>query len=220
MKNQDITPEIGTKLTLEVKSKNSVRKFTSQLLDVSEKTYTIGGPIVKNSFVPLHVSTKVKVIYYKKNHGRVTFDAIIIDRKVNNIYKLIIERISILNKIQERNYYRLPIQLNSLKNHKDGNKNISDSIIENCRIEDISGSGVKILCNFKHKIGDIIDYNISINGEIILLKGIIVRINESNNSEYQYSVGVQTIDLSEINRDKIIKFIFTQQRKLRKKGLI
>ncbi|RKD34455.1 flagellar brake protein [Thermohalobacter berrensis] len=212
-------PKVGDKVDIKVLDPSYKEKYVSQILNVlDEYTYEISGPIHKRNIVPLSLGLQIKVMYCKEQKGRFMFKAKIIEREKKPIYKIKIERLNKIKRLQERNFYRLPIMIKVIKQFQNmKNKEIEK---EECITEDISGGGLRILCNKKHNLDDIVLCKFTMNGIELSLKCQVVRTEDCDNKNYKYSLGMKFIDITDYQREKIIKFIFDEQRKLRQKGLI
>lgn len=221
MPSKDL-PSIGDKLELYNLSRSKeMNRYISQLLDiVDEKNFVISGPIKNRDIVPLYKNSVVEISYYKENRGKFFFEGIVKKSIDGAIYKLVIERTSELKKIQLRNFYRLTHSMSVVKIHKLKQGDIEKDIIEECITEDISGGGIGLLCNYCHDIDDSVELLMDLEKTTISIKGKVIRIDTCKNPEYAYTIGVKLFDLEDDHRELIIKFIFNQQRKLRKKGLI
>ncbi|WP_069649589.1 flagellar brake protein [Caloranaerobacter ferrireducens] len=214
-------PAIGDKIEIREAKTKTNNKYASQILDIiDDNIYIISGPIQKSALIPLHVGSLIEITYFREDKGRFVFKAKIIEREYKNIYKLKIEKISCTTKLQERNYYRLSVKLDVQKIYNlkldDNNK----EVIESCIAKDISGGGIRVFCNFKHSVGDIVKLNISITDFSITALGTVVRIQEIENDNFKFSLGVKFTEIEDEDRERLIRYIFEQQRKLRKKGLI
>jgi len=209
---------IGDKIEIKLSNKKGNVIYSSQVLDILKgKQYIISGPISKSTLVPLHINEKVKLFYYKKNLGRFSLNAIIKNRETSSIYKLMVEQIGDIEKVQERDYFRLWHMLKASKSHLiENNINIEEA----CMTVDISGGGLKLLCNFNHNISDKLEIKVETNDLKISCIGEVVRISDSNSIDYKHILGVKFTQISKEDREKIVRFIFNEQRKLRKKGLI
>lgn len=220
MTNQYL-PDIGDKLQLYDLSRSKGKTTISQMLDIiDDKTYIISGPLENKNLVPLFKNNILEVAYFKKDRGKFFFQATILDVKNKGFYKVKIKRTTRIKKIQQRNYFRLSSNLPATKDHllKEGKE--ERTIKEECTTENISGGGIGVLCNFSHTIGDLVSIQIDSDGIVLSTNGEVVRILNSKNHEYKYSIGVKFLDMDDSDREKIIKFNFRQQRKLREKGLI
>lgn len=212
---------IGDRIEIIKITTKSERTYPSQILDIiNEGNYLISGPIWQNQIIPIHKGEKIKISYVVKNKGRYAFDALVIRREYKNIYILEIQKISNIKKYQMRRYYRFNISIPVIKEFVLKIKAEEEILIEECKTKDISGSGFRLYSNYKHDVGDIVRCKFNIEENPIGIKGKVVRIEKVDTFDYKYSLGIDFIDISEQNRDIIIKFIFKQERILIEKGLI
>ncbi|WP_427338668.1 flagellar brake protein [Caloranaerobacter sp. DY30410] len=214
-------PVIGDKIEIREINTKTNNKYASQILDIiDDNIYIISGPIQKSALIPLHVGSLIEISYFREDKGRFIFKAKIIEREYKDIYKLKIEKISCITKLQERNYYRLSVKLDVQKVYNLKLDDEEKETIENCIAKDISGSGIRVFCNFKHSVGDLIKLHISIKDFSITALGTVVRVQEIENDKFKFSLGIKFIEIKDEDRERLIKYIFEQQRKLRKKGMI
>lgn len=211
--------KIGMKIDI-AKSDNK-EVYPSQVLDIiSTNEMLISGPLKKNDIILLHIDEIIKIFYNVENKGKYYFEARIISRKYSPIYTLTIKKITEINTIQLREYYRLPSSININKEIEIIKNNEVQVLNELCEAKDISGGGMRILSNYQHCIGDKIFCIFKINNSIIKIKCSILRIENIDSFNFKYSIGVSFDDISAEDRELIISFIFEQQRILRCKGLI
>lgn len=214
-------PNVGGKLEIHDLSRTKGKLTISQMLDIiDDNIYVISGPIENKNLVPLYRNNMIEVVYLKENEGKFFFQAQILEVKNKGLYKIKIKRTTRIKKIQQRNFYRLSCRLPASKNHLLKEDNEERTIEEKCFIENISGGGIGVSCNFTHNIGDIVNIDIDSDGIILSIKGEVVRILKSSKQEYKHAIGINFSIIDDADREKIIKFIFKQQRKLRKKGLM
>ncbi len=212
--------KIGDKIEISRMGSKTI-KHKSQILDIlNEKEYIISGPISRSTIVNIRLNTILEISYNKEEKGKFVFKALVTDKNEKGVYKLKIERLSDITRIQERNFFRLPLSLEINKKFKvtEGNKEIT--MEEICKTTDISGGGTRIFSNFNHKKNDKLLLTLYIDNKEINILGEVVRTSESSNNSYHYEVAVKFVDIDNTDRDIIVKYIFDQQRELRKKGLI
>lgn len=211
--------KVGTKIDI-FKKENRKNFYPSQVLEIIEPDeLVIRGPMKKTQLVLLHKGEEIEISYYVENKGRFIFTAKVISRELNKMYTLRIKKISEIRKIQLRNYYRLPVTLEIEKIFpviNDDNK----VFVEKCEAKDISGGGLKLYCNYQHVVGDEVYLKFKLENKLINAKAKVVRIEEIENLNYKYCIGITFVDIEEQIRDFIVKYIFEQQRILRFKGLI
>lgn len=212
--------KVGMKIDISINDDNKTF-YPSQVLEVIEPDeLIISGPIKKTQLVLLHIDEEVDVSYFVENRGRYSFTAKVVSRNLSKIYSLRIKATSSIDKIQLRNYFRIPVTLDVIKHFNTRDNGDNETHKEKCEAKDISGGGMKLYCNYKQEVGDEIQLKFKIKDSIIEAKAKVVRIGESSSLNYKYSIGVSYTEISESYRDLIVKFVFEQQRILRLKGLI
>lgn len=213
--------KVGDKIEICRKGLSKKEFFPSQILDVlDDDEFVVSGPIKKIMLVFLHKDEVVTIRRFIENKGRYEFDAIILKRNIGKIYKIKLKRISEIRKIQLRNYFRFPISIPVIKRTKIIEDKEEKTLIEECKTKDISGGGLKLLTNYEHYKGEIIECEFKIKEKTIVSKAEVVRVESVDTFHYKFSIGVRFINMKESDRDAIVKFIFSKQSVLRKKGLI
>mgnify|MGYP000138246571 CR=1 FL=1 len=198
--------------------KNEIR-YPSQLLDIiDDDILVISGPIHKSNLIILHKNDKVRIVCTVKNKGKYVFDAEVLSVEYERVYKLKVKRVSDITRYQQRQFYRLNVSIPVDKYFTIIDENGQKTLKEHCRTKDISGGGMKLFSNYKHNVGDIINCKFEIDGNFFEIKAEVVLVVKVDTFEYDFAIGVKFLDIEEKERDKIIQYIFTTQRKLREKG--
>lgn len=212
---------VGSKIDILKSNVDDEISYPSQVLDIIEpKEWIISGPIKQNSLVFIHKGENIGITYNIKNKGKHYFIAKVLSRSFSTIYALKIRRISEIEIIQQRNYYRFLATIEVNKEHtRTINGNI-ETLSEICESKDISGGGMKLFCNYEHKVGDEIICSFKIGDSLINTRALVVRVEDVDSFNYKFSIGISFLDIKEEGRDLIIKYIFEKQRILRLKGLI
>ncbi len=215
-------PNIGDKIYIVIKLKENKKKYySSQILDIIDKnTFIISGPMYQKSLIFLHLKENIDIIYIKKGRGRYKFSAKVQERKMKNIYNIEIVKVGDIGKVQQREYYRFNIGISVEKIYKTKIGHEEKNIKENCTTKNISGNGMKLMCNFKHNIGDKIICNFHIMDVFLSIKSKVIRIAKIDAFDFKYAIGVKFLDIEDKERDIIVKYIFKQERILRRKGMI
>lgn len=212
--------KIGDKI--EIYRKNSAKKdlYPSKILDILGDELIISGPMKKHSSIFLHKDEILTIVSLFENKGRYEFDAKVKNRHLGKLYTVKLKRVSEIRKIQLRDFFRFEISIPVLKRTTVIEDEKQKTLIENCRTKDISGGGLRLLTNYLHNVGDITECEFKIEESTISSKAKIIRIEPVDTFDYKYNIGVEFVNISEKDRDSIVKFIFSRQRALREKGLI
>lgn len=214
--------EIGKKIKIVKKNKED-EYLSSQILDIMGENYmVISGPFKKNNLIFIHKDEIIKLYYTVEGKGIFSYTAKVISRKISPIYTLSVERISNIIKIQNREHFRLLFGLSLEKEYELYLNGKKETHKEKCEAKDIyiSGGGMRVYCNFKHKLNDKVYCKIKIEDKEININAIVKRIEEIDSINFEYSIGISFLEIEELSRDTIISYIFEQQRILRNKGLI
>ncbi|WFR54958.1 flagellar brake domain-containing protein [Anaerocolumna sp. AGMB13025] len=221
--------------------------YKSQVLDfIDEDTASILMPIEGGRVIPLTIGDKYNLCFYTKK-GLYQCKSVITDRsRINNVFVLTVQFTSELEKYQRRQYYRLKYLLefkysiitdmeisimNKLRNNnakkeeeKQAFLDTLDSIkkeILSGTILDISGGGARFVSGHNHEHGIMIqmllDFDNGLGAKSFQIQAIIVSSDKMINRQGFYEHRVQFIDMTKEEREAIIKFIFEEERRQRKK---
>lgn len=206
--------------------------YISQVYDVLEDgKIAIAMPIVEGRIIPLSVNTHYDACFYTKN-GLYQARLVIVERyKENGLHTLVVEFVSELKKFQRRQFYRLPCTMNVEYKRLDqeevdeymGKAQVIDieGSFQNGIVLDLSGGGMRFLTKEKMDTGDIIIISLQLQNDEeapkTLLIGKVILSEEIKNREKVYENRMEFIEISERLREKLVKFIFEEERKQRRK---
>lgn len=176
------------------------------------------APIKGGIVFPIHRGIEIGVMF-EKDGKLYTFKAETIERKaLGNVNLLRIIPKSEVEYLQRRLYYRFECVLDAknrfFENMDDGDR----GEYKDALIKDISGGGLRILTNDEPKNGWYLDGIIDIGSEVHFT-GKVVHVNKlRNKGQYRFEAGIEFVEISSPDREKVISFIFASQRKMLKKG--
>ncbi|NSW89865.1 MAG: flagellar brake protein [Firmicutes bacterium] len=221
--------QTGTRLELEVYTEENdkidivfVSKFEQAL---SDQFAVINAPLYEGVVYPIRIGWILHVYFF--SDGKLyMFDSKVIDRITrDNMSFLKIEKTGNIIRIQRRHYYRfecaLPVEYRKFDcanfQDKKEEKPFSASITRN-----ISGGGICILLNEDMSINQLVECKLKLQSNTIInFLGRIVRTEKlEHNINYKFEAGIAFEIIDNNDKETIIKYIFRQQRELRKKGLI
>ncbi len=238
-------------LSFSEKGFKNEKTYKSQVLDfISEDTASVLMPIEGGRIIPLRVGDKYSLCFFTKK-GLYQCKSVITDRThMNNIYVLTVRFTSELEKFQRRRYYRLEYLLEfkyciisdleisimtRLRNNNYRDEEEKQNYINTLEalerewlsgtILDISGGGARFVSDCEHERGNMMQISIEFDNESgtrsFHIQAMIISSNKMINRQ-GFEHRVQFIDILKEERESIIKFIFEEERRRRKreKGLI
>ena len=206
--------------------------YMSQVIDETADGMICAMPIFEGRLIPLDVGDNYDIYVY----GTVVYkvNATVASRgKEGNIYTAVFKFNSEPKKFQRRSFYRLECMINTevkVISSEDAekykkNKELPADILylaeDDAIIKDISGGGAKLLSQYSYKRLDncLLRFNISYSGNTHKLE-VLGRVKSSVSNDKlpdKNDVGIQFIEPSAAMQDLLVKYIFEQQRLMRKK---
>ncbi len=208
------------------------KRYLSQVLDFKDKDKAvIAMPIENSRIIPLDLGDKYRLCFFTKL-GLYQCHAVVEDRyRMGIIYMVVVRMTSDLEKFQRRQYYRLdcvkqisyysipetvPIDKVKLEDSLFGN-----AIYTEATMIDISGGGCKF--NTQELLQK--DSRVIIKFSLELAKGItpfqllgkIIFSCEVPNHQKTYENRVEFLNIKETERESIVRFIFDEERRRRRK---
>jgi c-di-GMP-binding flagellar brake protein YcgR len=235
------------KISNAIDNNRKERLYTSQILDITaDGLVNIAMPIEKGRIIPLNIGDKYQLFIYSSK-GLYQCNMVITNRyKDNNIHMLTIQILSELDKFQRRQFYRLDcildisyhcineleVKLREKFMRNDFTNEAEKSACKNKLNElekeygqgivtDLSGGGAKFISDklLDNGLPLIMSFNLQIGGttkELQLQGNVISSVKMLNRIGY-YEHRVKYVDILKEERETIIKFIFEEERRLRKR---
>jgi c-di-GMP-binding flagellar brake protein YcgR len=195
-------------------------QYVSRVDNINEDgTIDVLIPISKRKIVYIKNDTVLKVII--ANEGAIyEFKAEIVEKLFGVVPLLKLVKVSDIQKIQRRNYFRLK-SINTIKIRKivDLKEGLFDEYFDVTTV-DISGGGLAFNADLELEINDLLEVIMPLNSNKINLLGKVVRADKAEDKSKKNGYGVNFEKITEIERNIIMRFIYEEQRKLAKKGLI
>jgi c-di-GMP-binding flagellar brake protein YcgR len=176
-------------------------------------------PMAAGHSVMLEPGQIVRINFFRSD-GEFYFSARVVERiKLESFLLVRIVQVSPLERLQRRNFFRfktiLPVLFRFVENNE------PKSIYYKGHAKDISGGGIRLYTEKFIPISSHIECKIKMdNAQEIVLNGKVLRVRKVQDAEKQYDIGICFVDIPEKIRDRIISFIFEEQRQLRQKGEI
>ncbi len=232
--------EPGNKIEIQMvesqknQSNEAPKTYASQIQDIlSENQIELVMPMEKGKLILLPMDKEYNLVIYAGNNLFQCFARIIDRYKSNNIYTLVVELTSNLRKYQRREYYRFScaLEMNSRNleeeevraiEERDPYSNLIPGLpLKRSVIVDISGGGLRFLSTHPYEPDSLIyiSYNLLINGrkkEYELVGKVLSSVKQEGRRD-SYEHRVQYVDIEAEVREEIIKYIFEEERKHRKR---
>lgn len=239
--------QIGNKIDICSLDKDDIRRaengkvpiLASQLEAVEDNgELIIQMPVYKGKIILLSLGSRYELIFYTRK-GLYRGVCQVTDRyKEDNLFMVKVMLKSGLNKFQRREYFRLECILGmqayeltredalrldgaSLEQHlKDPQVIMTES---SAVIVDISGGGIRFIGEKKYEEGDCLAVrtalqNENIDQQLLVVVSIVTCRKAAPNME-RYETRAEFLHLGSKLRETIIKYIFDEDRKIRKKDM-
>lgn len=190
-------------------------RYRTKIEEVGIRILSIGVPVSRGQFIPLREGTRLEV-FFTQDATAYTFSSVIIKRIALPIPTFIIEYPVKIDRIQRRQYVRIPIvmpfKFQIVEPEGLGQEKRGYTI-------DMSGGGV--MFKYKERIPEktLLIIYLKIEDEDMELPATVVRYTKETERNH-YKICVEFKDISERTRDKIIRYLFNIQRQMREKGLV
>lgn len=202
--------------------------FKSSVQDViSDSSIALSIPINgSKSYLPV-IGEKVEFFIFIKNEYH-KYTGILKDRKIEGgLRLLIIENLKHIGKIQRRENFRIPISVDVsyLKITKEaGEKGVAKNIYKILADKfivghsvDLSAGGIRILIHEKIEINSFLMLKVKLSSEDeICVLSQIIRVEKGEDIKL-YKIGCKFLDLDELDKEKMIRYIFEKSRELVKR---
>lgn len=216
--------KLGMKVEMTLDDVEVSPKLVSQFEGTcSDGTYYVSAPIYEGRIYPISVGAKLN-LYFVEKENFYKFRAKVLERSRKAAISLLkIQVLGEIKKIQRREFFRFECII-PVKYRVVGSSNTVLNKDENFKktiTRDLSGGGVCIKLEEKLNTGDVIECELFLDDfNKVCFVGKVVRITEceADKGTYKYEAGVLFEKIDDKSREKIVSYIFQEQRKLIKKG--
>jgi c-di-GMP-binding flagellar brake protein YcgR len=202
---------------LEILDNNSTYRSTIQ--DVKDGEFLIDMPYSGSKYYTMHVGSLIE-FFICTEKDVVKCKSIVLGKSIeNNVQLIILSNPQVVERVQRREFFRLPISMEAryyLLPENGRYLDLSDvpsgyfKRMEKIYTVDISGGGIKIAAKQDGKHGQRAIIAISLPEEINILCSVIRSESYDNGKSYRIALSFENLD--ERLRDKVIRFIFNKLR--------
>ncbi len=211
----------------------SQKVYYSKVHDIlSEDSLEIVMPMEQTKLILLPVDSEYDMVFYGAS-GLYQCFARIIDRyKSNNVYILVVELTSNLRRYQRREYYRFSCALEMCARNlvEEEVQAIENKVpytlqpglpLKRSVIVDISGGGLRFMSNQRYEPESLLycSYHLIVGGERKRYEiiGKVLSVKELQNKPGTFEHRVQYYNVDVETREAIIRYIFEEERRSRKR---
>ncbi len=199
---------------------DETNSFRSKVKAVCGDKLTVDSPVKGRSIIPLHPGMVVKITY-TDNAAIYTFITEVISQNRKEPATLVLGKPLDVKRLRRRNFVRLDTKLTVVLTKLD-RRLVSRGETFSGTVVDISGGGLMFRSNTLLECGETLEAEVYLDHErVIRAIGRVVRVMQNlPPAGEKFSSGFEFTMIEETERDKIIQFIFNQQRELRRRGLL
>jgi c-di-GMP-binding flagellar brake protein YcgR len=188
--------------------------YKATVQDEDKETFSITIPVAEGNYLFIKEGEWISATFHEENGIVYKFTTMIIKRKIeNNIPMYVLTIPEKYTKVQRRNYVRVttmyPIEYSIFT----VDTQTVFSNFKTAMLLDLSGGGLRFKSKEKIELSEKVALKLKYEEEEVLIRGKVVRVDKTEDSEYIY--GVSFSNPSERERDKIIKIVFTIIRRQR-----
>lgn len=217
---------IGTKIELNVtdpvEGKININ-FVSQIEGFADENIVrISAPIFEAKVYPVKVNSHINAYLFYKSNQVYNIEGFVVDRQViDGIATLDLKVTEKIRKVQRRQYFRFDCSIPVFFYIQQSPESSEEYIEISGHTIDISGGGLSALIDKPVNKNKIIQGKLELesSGHIDFEGRVIRCIKDIINDEIKYFMSISFVDIDYKKREKIVRFIFDQQRLLLKKGL-
>jgi len=206
---------IGIAVELVVLEGEYEGEYRTRIEEVGEKILVVGAPFSAGEVVPLREGTKVKLTFWDEA-AAYSFEGKIMQRIAEPIPMVVLELPDSVAKVQRRNFVRVPAlyQVSFQSVTKEGL-----SALHKGTTLDLSGGGMCFLTKDRVENNSLLYVHLTLPKGELKMPVRVCRAEKKEDSKH-YTVSVEFHDISERDRDQIIRCVFDIQRTMRKKRLV
>jgi len=215
-------PGINQKIEFKLLHGPYAAAYSTYVDDVTDEGIVVVRPSVGGKLVPLTPGETVRVEYAVKGMARLAFPARILRMEglAVPLVTLSLPQKGQVERFQQRDFVRLEAHLNVLYYViSTPERSTRPGGVFRTHTRDISGNGAQILCPESFPAGTQLDIHLEVGDRVIHAVGEVIREVQAL-SQREFWVGIRFIGLEERDRDVIIRWIFSEQRERRRRGLL
>lgn len=176
----------------------------------------ISAPLFKLNYFPLRSGDIIKLMLNNDSSGIVEFMGKIVKRiKIRNIFAIVIEAVTEPKLVQRREFFRMSLLKDITAKDFEGKEFTVTT-------KDLSAGGLSGIATDtgKYPTGSTLNITMEVEGELMSIDGEILYCELLMDSIRRYEFRIKFINITQVKRTKLMRYIFSEQRKLMRKGMV
>ncbi len=200
--------------------------YKSKIMDIlDEETLKLSLPIEGNLVIPLEKGWRLELTFWCKKGMYQCSGEVLSRYKEDNLYLMTVRITSELERIQRRQFYRLPyfmeIEFMEQKEEEDTSQETEEEVWNTGTTIDLSGGGCKFHSKFQYVQGTQLKIRFDIkmaSGEYEhVWSGKVTSSSALSDQPDIFETRVEFLDAERRKREQLVKFIFEEERRIRRK---
>ncbi len=204
--------EIGQRIQIKV-AYSEADWFPTHIEDLTETEIVIGTPIKAGELVSIATGTMLDC-QFPRDDAFYAFQAEVLQRRSQPLPVLVLRRPESVQRFQRRRLFRLPIVLPASYTVPG-----RESKPQKGNTLDISGGGLCLVAPERLELGTETDVRVSFpDGSVVRAYGRVVKVSQvAGEGPTRYAHGLEFRDLPAAVEERIVSFIFAEQRQRRRR---
>lgn len=206
--------------------------LVSQIMDINDETIICTMPSRQGKMIVFEVGTLIEAFFYTGNYIYKSDCTVKSRGKEGNIFTVELRPETALVKFQRREFYRLKCTIDAdiipLTDEERKNFDVTGKLPDNFVmpedkgiIVDISGGGLRLFSKKQYDADSIVNVSFPIQvgdrSRYMKLMAKVVMSMRNQNSDSVYDSRLQFVNMQKEDTEDIVKYVFAQQRMIRKK---
>lgn len=217
-------PKINQRVDVRILVGPWAGSYSTYVSDIDQTSLSVAFPMFGETTVPLPIGEEIAVEYLIRHNDRGIFHTRVLSHAVQGVPVATLQLPSgdQIERVQLRNFVRLeaslPLHFSVLQEKAKGDEQ-SEKVFLASRTNDISGGGAQILCPEEYPVGTRLEMVLQLDEENLPIIGEVVRAH-GRIGPTEIWLGVRFVLIDERTREKIVRYIFSEQRSRRQRGLL
>lgn len=208
----------GNNLELLVRASGETVEMKTNVEDVLDRdSIKVNAPLYKGKYFPLRTGEEIKIVFHHPVSGILEFFGKITDREQSgNIINIVLKKTSQLKITQRRRFFRMPILLSSKAKKID----VSGGQPVRLTTKNLSAGGMRFVCISNMATGEKIKVDLDLKDTSLSLDAEVLHAERMENSMRRYDVRVRFVDVNQREEQKLLQFLLSEQRRMKRLGMI